>query len=137
MSNYTPKTRLEKILMGVNIAARNGLEKAVKHALSQFEPLEVVGELSKNESQKDVITLDKTAEELYAAVKRNAPIKTLSTITAQDESVVVFEGAPKFSATKITSGETVIYEFCMISSDGVSFVAEDLAGTDAVVLTEV
>lgn len=194
MSNYTPKTRLEKILCGVEIAARNGLEKAVKAAMERIESalelptvtntdngkvLKVVagkwqkaadsgdtlpvvsaadngsvlgvvagawakdspvyaatGTLTKNESNKDVFTLTKTASELYEAVVAGKRLK-ITTTFVENETETTVETILSSSAVKMTAGGSVGYEFYIVNNEGEALKTTTLGGTDTVVFTEV
>ena len=147
--SYVPKTRIEKILCGVTATAKTGIEKAaaaamasIKGAVDSSAPLEVTGVLSENGSGKQVMTLNKTAAELFTAAEAGRLIK-LSTemITGEEPNTTTVSAtviAP-VTAGKAEAGNITVYSFAVdlgMDGDDEIYFVEDLAGTATVVLTE-
>lgn len=158
MSDFTPKTRLQKILCGVAGAAANAktrIEKAAAEAVENAggggasnAPLEAEGTLVTDaQTGKTTITLDKTAGELYGAACAGKLLKLSTPVSRHDDEsdadyVVDVTNILSFVATRIAveSAGMVVYKFEMrarVGGDGESLLlADDLAETDTVVFTE-
>lgn len=168
--SFVPKTRLAKILCGVETTAKTHIEKAVAVAIdslvglpkvtssdngkvllvksgkwqkgraSDCAPLEASGVMSKNGEDKEVITLNKTAEELFAAAQSGRYVKVTTEVTIGTEPNVVTAEAitiGPINASMLTSGDYVAYSFALITAENSVFRAENIAANATVVLTEV
>ena len=169
--SYVPKTRLEKILCGVTATAKTGIEKAVAAAMASIAgvlpkvtssdngkalvvksgkwqkgaasaPLEATGVLSVNGSGKQVMTLNKTAEELFTAVASGRMIKLVTELTIGEEpntTTATITQILALAANKLEAGGNTVYNFAAhpgTDEEDEIFCVEDLAGTDTVVLTK-
>ena len=131
--SYTPKTRLEKLLMGRAVTPRNGLEKAVKAFMDTVpETLTAHGTIGEDENEKATITLDVAAAALYEAARAGSAVA----IETEMEDVTL-EYLAHITGLKATEEGTDHYDFRYADTDGKTYAAEGLGGTDAVVLTEV
>lgn len=166
--SFEPRTRLQKILMGVTATPRTAIEHAVKYAVDHsgggsdlpdvtsadngdvlgvvsgewskttpksYAPFETVGTFVTSE-EKDTITLNKTASELYAAISGGFLCKITATFVVQ-ETTVTSTAIVNISSSRLTGGESVQYSFSFVSADGVIFKTADLTADDAVVFVEV
>ena len=169
--SFTPKTRLEKILCGVATTAKTRLEKAVAAAMAgvasalELPPataadngsvlgvvngawakdsrvLAVTGVVTENESEKKVMTLDKTAAEMFEAIEAGRLVKFTCELIAGEEpntmAVTITQILP-IVAAKSEVGDTTVYNFVVhpsIDEDDEIFFVENLSGTDTVALTE-
>lgn len=92
MSDFTPKTRLEKILCGVATTAKTRIEKAVKYAVDHaggggvFETNIVLS--TDTETGKQIVTTDKTAEELFEAIEAGKVVVALFTVPGPEETAI-------------------------------------------------
>lgn len=146
MSDFTPKTRLEKILCGVVTTAKTRLEKAVKYAVENaggggggvIESNFVVS--IDSETGKQIITADKTAAELFDAC--TAGKKVFGVCTIQDgENPIVLRKTLAIDGQVIGDDEEAVYEFCFSTvsqEEGLmGFLAANLSADDTVVFTQV
>ena len=141
MSNFRPKTRLEKILGGAAITARSGLEAAVQAALERTKPLDVdVMVAVDSETGKAVITTDKTAAELFSAVYAGRAVAAHAEVAVEgEESLVTVTTIFTVTAKELEVGDARNYEFVFIDYDNddgvVTYYGEGLGADDTVVLT--
>ena len=100
---------------------------------SPTTPYEISGTLGENESHKATITFNKTASVLFNAVKTGVLCDIIVTagVGATMELLTII------SCGKATSGDVVVYDFCLTGADGKTYLVESLSADDAVVLTEV
>lgn len=157
MSEFTPKTRLQKILCGVTTTAKTRLEKSAKYAVENAgggggsasnAPLEAEGTLVTDEQTgKMTITLNKTAGELYEAACAGKLVKlSMQQTITDDESgtdyVVDVTTIMTFTATRFVAESfgAVSYNFFALIGDrddgDKPLYSGDLAETDTVVFTE-
>lgn len=132
--SFTPKTTLEKILCGVTATAKNRLEKAFAAAMLRLsnDPVTFAGTTSE-EDKKIVITMDCTAEEMYAAINAEKMVKTVISAGGTAVGEAVFP----VCTVKKTENDHNCYRFGTINEYGKAFSSGDLTGNAAVVLTEV
>lgn len=88
--------------------------------------------LSQNESEKTVVTLNKTAAELYAAVAAGKLLKFSATVS---EGVTI-ESCVACIAAKTDNDGTATYSFRYVDEDGAGYSGATFAGTDSVEFTE-
>ena len=146
MSDFTPKTRLEKILCGVVTTAKTRLEKAVKYAVENaggggggvFEANCTISVDS--ETGKRTITTDVTAAELFDACTAGKKVFAACTIQVGEDSIII----PKtitVDGQVIGDDEEAVYELCFSTvsqEEGpIGFFATDLSAEDTVVFHEV
>lgn len=153
MSDFTPKTRLEKILCGVVTTAKTRLEKAVKYAVDHAggggdnAPFEVNATRSvDSETQKETISFDTTAEDLYGAVADGKPVLAKTSIT-DDEATITIDTVLSVTAKKIlipdetpgVASETYEFHFVDMDKDEGAelYCAPELSGDDYVVFSRI
>ena len=136
MSEFTPKTRLEKILCGVVTTAKTRLEKAVKYAVDHAgggsasnAPLETNGIISADdETGKPIITTDLTASELFSAIEAG---KFLAVDLDVDGDVI-----RKIMVVEAQDFDGQFYEFGFTTVDGddgcICFLSGHLSAEDTV-----
>lgn len=107
-------------------------------------PLDVnVTRTKDSETDKDVLTLDKTAEELYEAVSAGRMVRAMMQVTVplgDGEITIDVTLTGPFSVQKLDAGEGVSYVVMLHtgSDDGAAFFISDMIPADAtVVLKEV
>ena len=138
--SYRPKTRLEKILNGMAIRARNGLEEAVQAAMERMTPLPVNASLVKEESGKTVVTLDKTAAELFAAAQAGRTVSATATVPAGEDKTGEITMILPIEVFRMTVENADIYTVKVRADADTTdalFFGDNFAGDDTVVLTEV
>jgi len=143
MSDFTPKTRLEKILCGVVTTAKTRLEKAVKYAVENaggggvFEMNCTVSVDSG--TGKQTVTTDVTAAEMFGAC--SAGKKVFAACTIQDEDPTIIQKTLVVDGQVIGNDEEAVYEFCFSTvsqEEGLmGFLAANLSADDTVVFTQV
>lgn len=145
MSDFTPKTRLEKILCGVVTTAKTRLEKAVKYAVENAGDGGGIFEMSvaistDSETGKQVATTNKTAAELFDACTAGKKVFAACTIQAGEDSITI----PKtitIDGQVLGDDEEAEYEFCFATvsqEEGlIGFLAAELSADDTVVFHEV
>lgn len=137
MSDFTPKTRLEKILCGIATTAKTRLEKAVAFALS---PLEVNVTFGDGDA---TVICDKTAAEVYEAISAGRMLKILTEAITGSEGEETVINVTKFctmEATKMESESVTVYNFVYHTGDEKAaelYVTDAIAADAAVVLTKV
>lgn len=89
-----------------------------------------------NESEKQVITANKTVEEVYTAISSGNNVKTTMEV-ANDGGTIIVEAFMRLSCAKLIQGGITVYQFCCIANDGTKLVSDMLLGSDTLVLTEV
>lgn len=100
-----------------------------------YAPFETLGTAGTSVDEKDTITLNKTASELFTAVGEGQLCKITATMTVQ-ETTVTNEVITSVSCGKLTDGSgTTTYSFAFVAPDGVKFKVEDLSASDTVVFT--
>ena len=141
--------RLIALLNDADLTPQSALEKAVKSALAAINgriddgaPLEATGVMSTNGSGKEVITLDKTAAELFAAAQAGRLLRVTTELTfgeGQDAVTATATNILPFVASKLEAGGESVYGFAAHpDTDGEDkmFCVDNLAADDTVVLTE-
>lgn len=145
MSDFTPKTRLEKILCGVATVAKTRIEKAVKYFVDHTGGGGGIFEMSvaistDSETGKQVATTDKTAAELFDACAAGKKVFAACTIQAGEDSITIQKTIP-VDGQVLGDGEEAAYEFCFATvtqEEGlIGFLAADLSAGDTVVFTQV
>lgn len=100
------------------------------------DPLELTGTFGKVDN-KDAITIDKTASELFKALKNGAFVKMVVELEAAGvtyrNDVTGFVSSGKLAG----ENELTIFSFAFFTPDGKFMVCDEAAGTDTVVFTEV
>ena len=146
MSDFTPKTRLEKILCGVATIAKTRLEKAVKYAVENaggggggvFEMNCTVSVDS--ETGKQTIATDVTAAEMIDACATGKKVFAVLTIPAGEDSIIISKTVT-IDGQVLGDDEEAVYEFCFSTvsqEEGlIGFLAADLSADDTVVFTQV
>lgn len=151
MSNYTPKTRLEKILMGVEITARSGLEKAVKAAMASIASaveLPVVssthnGKVLKVSGGKWAVGTDNAGDTLPAvtAADNGSVLSVVSGAWAKDGRVLEATGTTEKADDKDTFTLNVtaqaLYEAALAGKLLHATIGEGASALDAVLPIEV
>ena len=138
--SYRPKTRLEKILNGMAVSARNGLEEAVQAAMERMKPLPVNATLVKEESGKTVVTLDKTAAELFAAAQAGRAVSATATLPVGEDTTGEITMILPIEVFRMAVGDTAVYTVKVRADADTTdalFFGDNFAGDDIVVLTEV
>lgn len=134
--SYRPKTRLEKILNGQIMKARSGLEAAVQAALERMRPLEVDGAASIDEQTgKLVITINKSAAEVFAAAEKGQNVRYESESNGQHITGII-----PMEAFRFANEDGVNYLFKIRGDANATdklFVSGVIAGDDIVVASEV
>lgn len=148
MSDFTPKTRLEKILCGVVTTAKTRLEKAVKYAVDHAggggggnDPFEVDTVVSQDEeSGKTVLNTAAVASELFdALIGSRAVIMNIS--APSPEGNVTIRKIVQIFAMHIAGSreeeESYYFSFADEADDNVCwFKAQEIGGTDTVVFRQ-
>lgn len=144
MSDFTPKTRLEKILCGVVTTAKTRLEKAVKYAVDHAGGggggvLEMNCTISvDSETGKQMVSTDKTAEELFNAIEAGKVVVALFTAPGPEETALSVRKILHIGCVLIGGA---VYEFSFVEADGndgaIAFFVENLQPDDIVVFHEV
>ena len=136
--NFTPKTRLEKILCGIATSAKTRLEKAVKYAIDNAGSgggsslFEVVGTFGVDEKDKTTITINKTAEEAYTAISQGKMIR----LTGDAAEGLFVDAVDSIGVIKFVWQDNDIgYVFRFINENGTIFKSDTLAATDQIVIT--
>lgn len=114
---------------GKVLGVSSGAWNAVYPATNVFE---ATATASQGESDKVVLTLNKTAAELYAAVSAGKLLKTTTTLDGGTTVVTIVS----VSAASTTADSTTTYAFAYFDEEGTLYACGSLAGTDAVVFTE-
>ena len=139
MSDFTPKTRLEKILCGVVTTAKTRLEKAVKYAVDHAgggasdAPLEATGTVTINpETGKQTVATDKTAAELYAAVYAGRAVRMTLSLNGGTVTRTVWVDAQE------AGGALYDFAFTTVSEEGglLGFLAAGLSADGTVIFTQ-
>ena len=104
-------------------------------APASFAPYAVSGTFGTDANEKETITLNKTAAELYTAVSAGVMCKVTVTVTVQ-ETTITTEVITAVVAARTEYNETIEYNFSLVGADGKQFAVEELSGGDTVVLTE-
>ena len=142
MSDFTPKTRLEKILCVVATVAKTRLEKAVKYAVDHAggggsasnAPLETNCTLSVDEETgKQTVMTDLTAAELFSAIEAGKFIAVNITV---EEDVI-----RKIIVVEAQDFDKQFYEFSFTIADNedglICFLSGQLSAEDTVVFRQV
>ena len=142
--DLTPQTALEAtvktlvakiggILPAVSAADNGSVLGVVNGAWAKDSHVFVAaGALTKDEHEKNVLTLNKTPEELHAAVAAGKQLKIAITV-----GEFLMEASAAVSAAKISEGGSTMYEFYFVNHEGMAFHSSTPGGTDAVTFTEV
>ena len=142
MSDFTPKTRLEKILCGVVTTARTRLEKAVKYAVEHAGgggggTLIVDATLSDDqETHLPIISTGVTAGDLYEAITDGKTIEIHAEIPDNDGAIPIVICLPIACRKYGSEGESVWYEFSFAGGDlrdgAATYVSRELVENDLV-----
>jgi len=107
----------------------------VNGAWAKTAPIELIGTLGKDDD-KDTITVDKTASELFDALKNGAFVKMVVEVEA-DGAQYRNDITGFVSSGKLAGGnDGTIYSFSFFTPDGRFMVCNEAAETDPVVFTD-
>lgn len=138
--SFRQKTRLEKILNGMAVKARPGLEKAVQAAMDRMTPLETNVVLSKDNDGKTVVTLDKTAGELFSAAAAGKAIRATATAPVGENQTAEVTMIIPIEIFRFESEDGIAYTVKARSDTEAKdtlFYGDGFSEDDTVVLTEV
>lgn len=136
-------SRMVALLNGQDLTPRNPLEKAVKTLVASIgkggnAPLELTVTTSES-GEKTVVTFDKTAAEVFAAVAAGKQCKATAVVTDEGYTITATMVLP-IEAFRFESGSVANYTFkcrCDQDSEDRLYYGTDFAADDTVVLTEV
>jgi len=136
-------SKMVALLNGQDLTPRNPLEKAVKTLVASIgkggnAPLEVTVTTSKS-GGKTVVTYNKTADEVFAAVAAGRPVIATTADLVSETMVTITYVVPVEAFRFEAEGDTsyVFKSRCDIGSADKLFYGSDFAADDTVVLTEV
>ena len=153
--------RLAAIIRGEDLTTRTLLQAAVKQAVARllpkvtgaqngkallvesgawkagdlpdYAPFAVTGTPGTNDQEKATLTLNKTAAELYTAAGNGRAVKMTAAVGEDHANETVFG----LTAVRDDNDGAVTYAFYAVGYDGKRYAGTGIAGTAAVVLTEV